>query len=344
MPFPILRISLFLFQLEILGETDIRRFRWCRWTLSHKVKIVSLYPTFPSLYAGQDALRFFDLHTMPFFPATPAPSPFEEPYVVPPTTTHTHTIIALHGRGSQGPEFASELFENKTSSQLNLQEHFPSWRWVFPSSQERWSTVFEEKMDEWFDIYSLTNPSDREELQKEGVKDSINFLQNIIYKESRKVGERNIILLGLSQGNAIGLLTLLASQLTLGAYVGLSGWLPASARINNAFDTTGDTSKTLVLFFQEIFHLRPQPGCLPSVLQTPVFLGHAADDEIVDVDLGRDGCNILAKLGTDVTWTKHAEGGHLGFLETRGLDDIVDFLIKKVIERKYSIGSSCPYI
>lgn len=33
-----------------------------------------------------------------------APSPFEPPHIVLPTTDHSHTIIALHGRGSQGPE------------------------------------------------------------------------------------------------------------------------------------------------------------------------------------------------------------------------------------------------
>ncbi len=51
-------------------------------------------------------------------------------------------------------QFAEELFEGKTSSGLSFQESFPSWKWVFPSSQECYSTVFQEELDEWFDIYS----------------------------------------------------------------------------------------------------------------------------------------------------------------------------------------------
>lgn len=36
------------------------------------------------------------------------PSQFPQPYVLAPTAdTHTHTIIALHGRGSNGPEVRS---------------------------------------------------------------------------------------------------------------------------------------------------------------------------------------------------------------------------------------------
>jgi len=34
----------------------------------------------------------------------PGPSAFEPPHIILPTALHTHTIIALHGRGSQGPE------------------------------------------------------------------------------------------------------------------------------------------------------------------------------------------------------------------------------------------------
>jgi len=56
---------------------------------------------------------------------------------------------------NQGHEqFAEELFEGRTSSGLSLPQTFPSWKWVFPSSQERYSTVFQEELDEWFDIYS----------------------------------------------------------------------------------------------------------------------------------------------------------------------------------------------
>ncbi len=156
------------------------------------------------------------------------PSDFEPPHIVLPTARHTHTIIALHGRGSQGPEvcqgkgllenilqtnrpqFAEELLEQKTSSGRSLQEAFPSAKWVFPSSQERYSTVFQEELDEWFDIYSLTDPTAREELQVEGLHYSVEFLLNLMSGEARLVGQERIFLLGLSQGSATGKCLLLS--------------------------------------------------------------------------------------------------------------------------------------
>lgn len=99
--------------------------------------------------------------------------------------------------------FAEDLFKNKTASGLNLQETFHSWKWVFPSSQERYLTCFQEEIHEWFDIYSLTDPSKREELQVEGLRDPVRFIQGIITEEARLVDPSRLILLGLSQGCAM---------------------------------------------------------------------------------------------------------------------------------------------
>ncbi len=35
---------------------------------------------------------------------------------------------------------------------------------------------------------------------------------------------------------------------------------------------------------------------------------------------------VLEEMGMKVTWKEHQEGGHLGFLDTKGLDDVVAFL------------------
>ena len=130
-------------------------------------------------------------------------------------------IPAINRRGSQGLEvheyipnislreltlrkFSDELFEEKTSSNLTLQQAFPSFKWVFPSSQERYSTVFQEELDEWFDVYSLSDPTKREDLQREGLHDSVEFLGRIVDKEAKLVSADRVILLGLSQGCAIG--------------------------------------------------------------------------------------------------------------------------------------------
>lgn len=251
------------------------------------------------------------------------PSAFAPVHVVPPQAPHphTHTIIALHGRGSQGPEFADELFGAKTSSGLNLRDSFPSWKWVFPSSQKRHSTVFQEELDEWFDIYSLTDPSQREDLQIEGLRDSIAFLREVIREETKAVPLKNVMLLGLSQGSATGLLTLLACQLQIGAFIGLNGWMPFKLQIEQA------KQDNLVQLFENTLGF-PIEGLSPnrSDFDTPVFLGHTLDDEVVDLELGQQARDGLMRLGMKVTWAEHKEGGHLGLLDTKGLDDISAFL------------------
>ena len=105
--------------------------------------------------------------------------------------------------------------------------------------QERFSTVFQEEVDEWFDIYSLTDPSKREELQVEGLRDSINFIQDIIKAEAKLVDPKRLILPGLSQGCATGVLTLLGSQGKIGAFIGCIGRMPFAAHIEDLIEKRG---------------------------------------------------------------------------------------------------------
>ena len=64
-----------------------------------------------------------------------------------------------------------------------------------------------------------------------------------------------------------------------------------------------------------------------SVLDTPVFLGHTADDEVIEVELGRQTRVVLRGLGMmKVVWHEDTDGGHLGLLKSAGLDRVVDFL------------------
>ena len=65
----------------------------------------------------------------------------------------------------------------------------------------------------------------------------------------------------------------------------------------------------------------------PSILDTPVFLCHTADDEVIDVELGRQTRDVLRGLGMKtVVWHEETDGGHLGMLKSAGLDRIVGFL------------------
>jgi predicted esterase len=67
---------------------------------------------------------------------------FSKPHVHLPQGLHNHTVILLHGRGINGSEFAEELFCSMASRGQNLPSYLPNWRWVFPTSRDRWSDRF----------------------------------------------------------------------------------------------------------------------------------------------------------------------------------------------------------
>ena len=234
-------------------------------------------------------------------------SGFPPPHVIPPVSQHTHTIILLHGRGSNGPEFAEELFETRTSKELSLQEHLPGWKLVFPTSQTRFSTIFQEEMVEWFDIYSLTDPTLHEELQTEGLQQSITFIHQLIEEEVNAVGgdAQRVVLGGISQGCATAVRAMLSSR-KLGAFVGFCGWIPFPS---DARDICSNTD-------------------------TPVFLSHAKDDKVVDFKLGLQLRSILQQqLDMTVTWRGYNDGDHW-IKEPEGFDDLIDFLAA-------TCGSAC---
>ena len=63
-----------------------------------------------------------------------------------------------------------------------------------------------------------------------------------------------------------------------------------------------------------------------SFVDTPIFLFHASDDEMIDIDLGRQARDVLASLGVEVIWKEEKQGGHLGMLESGGLEGLVAIL------------------
>lgn len=190
--------------------------------------------------------------------------------------------------------------------------------------------MFQEELQEWFDIYSLTEPSKREDLQKEGLRHSVTFLRHVIEQEAQLVGGFDkIILLGLSMGCATGLLTMLAGTRDLGAFVGLNGWMPCKEQIQQS-TKTADARASLAAFFASTLGFTT--GKTESGLATPIYLGHMTDDEVVDVELGRQARVVLEDMGMTINWKEREVGGHLGFLEKVGLDDIVGFLEKMLVD------------
>ncbi|OBT63717.1 hypothetical protein VE03_06191 [Pseudogymnoascus sp. 23342-1-I1] len=192
------------------------------------------------------------------------PHSFPELHIIESTSPHTHTAILLHGRGSNGPEFAEELVEESMlPGHPTLAQKFPSWRFVFPSSRQLWSTLFQEDMQAWFEAHSLIDITLRQELQEPGITEAVGYLSSVLDDEIER---------------------------------------------------------------------------LRGVLNTPVFLGHGVDDEMVGVDLGRQARKVLEQLGMEVEW-KEYEGAELDghwVKVPEEMDDISRFL-RAVESRNTSI-------
>ncbi|KAJ5639588.1 Phospholipase/carboxylesterase/thioesterase [Penicillium longicatenatum] len=157
---------------------------------------------------------------------------YPAPLVIPPFhNDHTHTIIALHGRGSNAERFGHEIMAS-----ADLQSRLPTVKFVFPTASKRRSTILKRvPINQWYYNYSLDDPVERTKLQIDGLCETAEFIRDLITKEAHILGEggyRNIILWGLSQGCAAGIFTVLGGWYdmseanTLGEFVGMSGWLP----------------------------------------------------------------------------------------------------------------------
>jgi lysophospholipase-2 len=147
-----------------------------------------------------------------------------------PILAHTHTLILLHGRGSSGPEFASELLESTTTTtNRTIAQELPSWKLVFPTALSRHSAVFQEDITEWFDIYSLTNPAVEASLQLEGLREGIAYVRALVNAELKDVPAERLVVSGISQRAAVAVHWRDGRRLR--GFVGLSTWMPFASEL-----------------------------------------------------------------------------------------------------------------
>lgn len=162
-----------------------------------------------------------------------------EPLVIHPTTgtAHTHSILLLHGRGSNAERFGLALLAAKSSAGTTLAEHFPSARWIFPTAKKRRSTVLKRvPINQWFDNFSLEDPTQRQNLQYDGIRETSEFITGLVHREVEAVGLGHVVVGGLSQGCAAALHVLLNldGPTPLAGFIGMSGWLPFADTLDPA--------------------------------------------------------------------------------------------------------------
>ncbi|KAF0323855.1 phospholipase carboxylesterase [Colletotrichum asianum] len=236
-------------------------------------------------------------------------------HCIEPRAAHTHTVVFLHGRDSICNEFADELFESEASEPANqprtLPDLLPSIRWVFPGAAVTFSERFGTNMSQWFDVWSLENPEEQADIQKAGLRRSVEFVVNLIESESNLVPMEKIFLCGISQGFVTSVAALLSTSTlgSLGGLIGWCSWMPPAVIIEELAEKRSP------------YH---QKSVAPSI-NPPIFLAHAVDDEVIDISLGRQLRRTLGSFCKTVEWHEYDSGGHW-VNEPQGVDDMVSFL------------------
>ncbi|KAF4984138.1 hypothetical protein FZEAL_605 [Fusarium zealandicum] len=280
------------------------------------------------------------------------------PFVVEPISNHTHSLILLHGLGSNGFKFGAELLDSgKTSDGKTLTELFPGARFIFPTAKRRRSSAFRRAMlTQWFDIASLEDPSHRSHTQLQGLEQSSREILALIEHEVENVPRENIIIGGISQGCAMAFSCLLALGSPIGGFIGMSGWLPFATEIDellnigdelngsdedlfsdneNSFESSEDDERSVDAIVKVHQHAREllalqttEDQASKDLFSTPIFLGHGEADPKVNPALGEEACRILRSVGFEVSWKCYEGLGHWYKIPDE-IDDIVEFIEKK---------------
>lgn len=252
---------------------------------------------------------------------------------------HVRTVIFLHGRGSNGGDFAKELSEEISSSGKNIKEHFEASKsnikWIFPTAPARLSTFWKEEQNEWFDIWSLSDTAARQDLQIQGLCESIRHIRDLIHNEINTYGipPSNIYIGGISQGFATAFHVLLSQPYRLGGFFGLSGWCPFKQGLESICESNA-LPKDLQQFYA--VELSTIAETTNKTIETPVFMAHCEDDGVVEFRHGEEARDLSLKLGFKTQSRQYQEGDHW-INEPQGVDDIIEFIDQSIKQEKTSV-------
>lgn len=242
---------------------------------------------------------------------------------------HTHTVIFLHGRGDDVDNFIRSLHFSRDSHGRTLFDAFPSFRWVFPQAPKRQCATSPDIWRQWFDVWSVRDFTDHEELQAVGLKEVVPAIRSIIASEAALLEGRmdRIILAGISMGGATSVHTLFNLDIPdtqggrLAAFMGFSCRCPFAGRSLSEM--------------RNVLGLKDVPEHDNVLRNTPMLLEHCTDDPLVLVDYGRRVRDTLRGFGAQVEWKEYPTGGHW-FKSPEGMDDAVNFL------NLHAFGKSLP--
>ncbi|GKZ29404.1 hypothetical protein AbraIFM66950_004677 [Aspergillus brasiliensis] len=227
------------------------------------------------------------------------------PFIVPALKKHTATVIMAHGLGDSGAGWMA-LAQNWRRRGM-----FDEVAFIFPNAPMIPITVnFGMSMPGWYDITKLGRDLDFEEAirhqDEPGVLRSRDYFNTLIKEQiDQGIKPSRIVVGGFSQGGAMSLFTGLTSTEKLGGVFGLSCYLLLHDRIKNFI-----------------------PGDWPNK-QTPFFIAHGEEDEVVKFEFGKQSAKMVQELGVeDVEFRSYSDLGHSA--DPDEVEDLTRFLHKVI--------------
>jgi phospholipase/carboxylesterase len=198
----------------------------------------------------------------------------------------TASVIILHGLGADGNDFVPVAQEMDLGA-------VGAVRYVFPSAPVRPVTINGGyRMRAWYDILGTESTGQQDEA---GLRESMAILEGLVaHEKERGIASNRIVLAGFSQGCAMALMTGVRHAQALAGIVGMSGYLPLASH------TVAERS--------------------PANAQTPIFLAHGTQDEMVVMERGRQSRDQLKALGYPVEWHEYPMGHSVSPQEIRDLE------------------------
>ena len=176
-------------------------------------------------------------------------------------------------------------------------------------------------------------PEHKEEVQLQGLRESAEYVHALLEEAVAGIGAKNVVLMGLSQGCAVGLVSLLLwKREMLGGFVGMCGWLPLRKNMSEALEEMAGMGDEDDAFAVEgnieektrLEHatdwLREEVGFptlsttlsgeISSACKTSVFLGHGTEDQKVPCELATLATHFLKELNINVMHEEYQSLGH----------------------------------
>jgi len=190
-------------------------------------------------------------------------------YVEVTTSDHpSHSVIWLHGLGADGHDFEPIVPYLGLSPRTGV-------RFIFPHALMRPVTINGGMvMRAWYDIIEISASRGQDEA---GIRHSADKVRELIGHEiSRGIPASRIILAGFSQGGAMALHVGLRYEQKLAGIMALSAYL--------------------------LFPERLEAECSRANAETPVFVGHGTQDQVVPLFLGQGVRAALQAGAWPVEW------------------------------------------